>query len=174
MERPRTLVVHYSHGGHTRRLARAIGDALGADVEEIHDRVDRSGIFGFLRSGLEVLLGASTEIQRPKHDPADYDLVVVGSPVWVGSPSTPVRTWLWLERERLPALALFVTLGGVGSERAFAVMRDVAGKEPVATLAVREAETAGGAPRPRVAAFADVLLSTVRRGARRRKLRVVP
>lgn len=173
MERPRTLVVHYSHGGNTRRLARAIAEALGADVEEIHDRVDRSGIFGYLRSGLEVLLEVSTEIQRPRHDPADYDLVVVGSPVWVGSPSTPVRTYLWLERERLPVVAFFVTLGGVGSERALALMRGVAGKEPVATLAVREAEMSGGVPRPRVAAFAEALLGTVRRGPHRKKLRVV-
>jgi hypothetical protein len=171
MERPRTLVVHYSLGGNTRRLARAIAEALGADVEEIRERVDRRGIVGYLRCGIEVLLEASVEIERPKRDPADYDLVVVGSPVWVSSVSTPVRTYLWLERERLPAVAFFVTLGGMGSDRAFGLMREIAGKAPVATLAVREAELAGGVPHARVAAFVKRLGGSVRRGARRRKLR---
>lgn len=173
MPRPRALVVHYSRSGNTRRLGRAIAEALGADVEELHDTVDRGGIVGYLRCGLEVLLRASVEIHRPTYDPADYDLVVVGSPVWASSPSTPVRTYLWLERERLPRVAFFVTMGGSGAERAFGLMREIAGKAPAATLAVRQAEVSGGILRERVASFAKALAAGPRRRPRRRKLRVV-
>lgn len=173
MPRPRALVVHYSLGGSTRRVAGAIAEALGADVEELHDVADRRGIAGYLRCGLEVLLQASVELHPPRRDPADYDLVVVGSPVWVSSPSTPVRTYLWLERERLPAVAFFVTLGGSGAERALGLMRELAGKAPAATLAVRGAELGAGVPRERVAAFAKALARAPRRRARKRKLRVV-
>ena len=122
MERPRVLVVYYSLTGHTKRVAEALAKALGADLEELHDRTDRAGILGYLRCGVEVALGAMAAIDRPRHDPARYDLVVVGGPVWSASVSTPVRTFLWLERERLPSLAFFATLGGMGAQRAFGQM----------------------------------------------------
>ena len=174
MEPIRTLVVSYSRSGNTRRLARAIAKALGADHEEIQDRADRAGITGYLRCALEAFFEASTEIGPPRHDPADYDLVVVGTPVWATSVSSPVRTFLWLERQRLPAVGFFATLGGVGSEHAFGQMRGLAGKAPTSTLAIRENELARGVPAERVARFAEKLRAgAARRGGRRGKLRAV-
>ncbi|WP_242343451.1 flavodoxin family protein [Anaeromyxobacter terrae] len=171
MQRPSVLVVYFSRSGHTRRLAAAIARALGADLEEIRDRADRQGLTGFVRCELETILGVTNVIERPRHDPARYDLVVVGGPVWMASVSTPVRTFLWLERERLPKLAFFVTLGGIGSDRAFGQMRKLAGKAPLATLAVREGELADGVAPVRVRAFADALRAAVKTPARRRRSR---
>lgn len=171
MERARTLVVHYSRTGNTRRVGRAIAEALGADVEEIRDRTDRSGIPGFLRSALEALLRSFAPIDRPRRDPADYDLVVVGTPVWTGSVSSPVRTWLWLERDRLPAVAFFATVGGGGSERAFGQMREIAGKAPVATLSLSQRDLARGVPRERVADLVRRIAAARRRPRRGKRLR---
>lgn len=167
MERRSALVVHYSRTGHSRTLAEGIARALGADVEEIRDRTDRCGVAGWLRSGVEAALGASAEIDRPRHDPSRYELVVIGGPVWSGSVSPPVRTYLWLERERLPAVAFFASFGGVGAERALDQMAAVARRRPVATLAVRELETAAGVPRERIKAFA----AAARRRLERRRVR---
>lgn len=169
MSRPNVLVVYFSRSGHTKRLAAAIAHALGADLEEIRDRAERQGVTGYLRCELETILGATSAIERPRHDPSRYDLVVVGGPVWMADVSTPVRTFLWLERERLPHVAFFVTLGGFGSGRAFGKMRKLAGKAPSATLAIRESELANGALAERVRAFADALVARARAPARRRK-----
>jgi menaquinone-dependent protoporphyrinogen IX oxidase len=169
MDRRSVLVVYYSRTGHTRVLAEGIARALGADLEEIRDRTDRCGVAGYLRSGLEALLGASAEIERPRHDPGRYGLVVVGGPVWNASVSTPVRTYLWLERDRLPAVAFFASFGSVGADRALARMAAIGRRRPVATLAVRELETAAGVPRERIKAFA----AAVRRRLERRRARRV-
>jgi hypothetical protein len=169
MSRPNVLVVYFSRSGHTKRVAAAIAHALGADLEEIRDRADRQGVTGYLRCELETILGATSAIERPRHDPSRYDVVVVGGPVWMASPSTPVRTFLWLERERLPHVAFFVTLGGFGSDRAFGQMRRLAGKAPRATLAIRERELADGVPADRIGAFADALVARERAPTRRRK-----
>ncbi len=167
MNHPNVLVVYFSRTGHTRLLAEGIARALGADLEEIRDRTDRTGLLGWLRSAAETVLGVSTEIDRPRHDPARYEVVIVGGPVWGSSVSTPVRTYLWLERDRLPALALFASYGGVGVDRALAQMEAIARKRPVATAAFREIETAAGVPRERIKAFA----ASVRRGLERRRTR---
>jgi flavodoxin len=139
MSTMRALVVYYSRTGHTRTIAEALAPALGADVEELRDPTERRGVLGYLRSGLEATLGVLAPIDAPEHDPSSYDLVVIGGPVWGGVPS-PIRTYLWLERARLPRTAFFVTYGGFGAESVLEQMGALAGKKPVATLAVRERE----------------------------------
>ncbi len=167
MDHRNALVVYFSRSGHTRVLAEGIARALGADLEEIRDRTDRTGLLGWLRSGAETVLGVSAEIERPRRDPARYDLVIVGGPVWSASVCTPVRTYLWLERERLPALACFTSYGGFGAGHALSQMEAIARKRLLATAAFREIETAAGVPRERIKAFA----AAVRRGLERRRVR---
>ena len=153
----RVLVVHYSRTGNTRRVAGAIARALGADSEQIADRADRAGPLGYLRSALEAILGASTGIGPPGRDVAGYDLVVVGTPVWYASVSSPVRTWLRLVRRRLPEVAFFLTHGGMGAERVMSQMAALAGKRPAARLVVRRRDLESGADREKVEAFARSL-----------------
>jgi hypothetical protein len=168
MERPKVLVAYYSRTGNTKRLARALAAALDADVEEIHDPTDRSGVLGFLRSGVEAYAGVLAGVEHPRRDPADYDVVVVGTPVWAASVSSPVRTYLWHEQARLPHVAFAATLGARGEERAFEQMKALAGRAPIATLAVREGALAHGVPRDEVARFADAVVAGAHRPAHRR------
>jgi hypothetical protein len=171
MKRPHVLVAYYSRSGHTKRLARAIATALDADLEEIHDPTDRSGLLGYLRSGLEAYAGVLAGVEHPRRDPTDYDVVVVGTPVWSMSVSTPVRTYLWHERERLPQVAFAATLGGMGDERAFEQMKALAGRAPIATVAVRERALEHGPPRDEIARFAAAVLARARQPRQRRKAR---
>ena len=159
MPSARILVAYYSRSGHTRTLARAIATALHADVEEIRDRTDRSGILGYLRSGLEAWGGVLAGIEPPRRDPARYDVVIVGTPVWNMSLSSPVRTYLWSVRARLPRVAFVVTLGGAGEARTLAQMQAAAHRAPIAAIAVRERALARGAPRAEVARFAEEVLA---------------
>jgi flavodoxin len=171
MDKPKVLVAYYSRSGNTKRIARAIATALEADVEEIRDPTGRSGVLGYLRSGLEASASMLVALDHPRRDPADYDVVVVGTPVWAMSVSSPVRTYLWHERARLPSVAFFATLGGMGAERAFEQMKRVAGHTPIAALAVRESVAQHGAPRDEVTRFAEAVLTRSHASLRRRKAR---
>ncbi|ABC81518.1 hypothetical protein [Anaeromyxobacter dehalogenans] len=171
MDRPKVLVAYYSRSGHTRRIARAVAAALDADLEALHDPTDRAGVLGFLRSGAEALAGVLVPLERPRHDPATYGAVVIATPVWALSVSSPVRTYLWLARGRLPPVAFVATMGGRGADRAFEQMASVAGRAPVATLAVTEREAAGALPRPGIARLATAVLLRARRPTRRRRAR---
>jgi len=133
----KTLVVFFSRTGKVRRVAEAIADELGADVEEIVDTRDRRGPFGLLSAARDAVLRRAARIEEPAHDPADYDLVVIGTPVWAWSVSAPVRAYLQRERERLPEVAFFAVARGQGPARAVRVMGVLAGKEPRAGLPIR-------------------------------------
>ena len=78
---PRILVAYYTRSGHTKKLAESIATSLGADREQITDRVDRSGLLGYLRSGFEGSFERLVEIDPGVHDPKTYDLVIVGTPI---------------------------------------------------------------------------------------------
>jgi hypothetical protein len=82
---------------------------------------------------------------------------VIGTPVWAWSVSSPVRAYLTANKDRLPAVAFFCTLGGAGSETAFAQMQDIVGKAPRATCAITARDIAAGGEGAQVSAFARAL-----------------
>ena len=156
----KTLVVCYSRTGNTRMLARRIADAMNAEMEEITDRVNRRGILGYLRSGGAAWLRRRTEVLPMRNDPGAFDLVIVGSPTWSASLSSPVRTFLEDHAVDLPQVAFFCTMGGFGSERVFRQMQAACGRRPLATLARTERQLVSPDLSNAVDAFAAELRAT--------------
>lgn len=84
----KVLVVFYSRTGNTRALARQIAAAMNAKMEEITDRVNRNGIFGYLRSGNEAWFRQCVfQILPPSKDPGEYNLVISTDHEWPSPPA---------------------------------------------------------------------------------------
>ncbi len=159
----KALVVFFSRTGHTRQLAEEIGHASGWDVEELVDTRPRAGVLGYLRSAIDGALGRLTVLREPSAHPADYDLVVVGTPVWNASLSSPVRTWLAERRNGLPQVAFFATEGGSGAERVFRQMASVAGREPIGTYCATDRELARDGAQAHARRFVEALRADLAR-----------
>jgi multimeric flavodoxin WrbA len=54
------------------------------------------------------------EIDPASLQPRDYAVVVLGTPVWAGNMSSPVRAYINQHRAEIRNLALFCTQGGSG------------------------------------------------------------
>ena len=132
----KTLVVYYSRTGNTRKVAEACAERLGADIEEIVDRKNRSGPIGWLTAGRDAGRRSLTEIEEPTKDPSGYNIVVVGSPVWNDSVSTPVRTYIVKNSVSFSRLAIFCT-GDAEDNRALDEMEEIIGKVPLASMKLR-------------------------------------
>ena len=107
------LCIYYSRTGNTRKAMEEIAEALGAELVEITDGVDRSGTSGWLRSGMDAMR-KSTEPLKPfetERPLQDYRLVVVGSPVWAGRCSSVVRGFLKKYGGKITRAAYMVTRG---------------------------------------------------------------
>jgi len=133
----KTLVVYYSRTGNTKNIGEEIAAALKADVEELKDGKSRRGPIGFLMAGREAMKKVPVELEPLKHDPAAYDVVVVGTPVWASTVCSPVRTFLERNRAALKKVAWFCTSGGedpAGAEKAFAAMTEASGLTPATTM----------------------------------------
>jgi flavodoxin len=121
----KTLIVYYSRTGNARFVAETMATEMGADVEEIIDQRKRSGILGFLRGGSDARNGKETEIAPTKKAPADYDLIIVGSPIWASRPTPAITTYLKKNNLTGKKVAVFFTQGGkkpVGIDQTKALM----------------------------------------------------
>ena len=134
----KTLVVFYSRSGVTRLVAQAIASATGADIEEIRCLEAHEGPVGYGRSLYEVAFTRLPRIGELRLDPADYDRVVVGSPVWAGRLASPVTTFLKKHQSSIRSLASFITHGDPKKSYAdvFEFVERAAGQKCAPTLSV--------------------------------------
>lgn len=132
----RILVVCYSRTGHTRRVAEAIAQQCDADLDWIKDRVPRQGPVGYLRSASQAVLHRKPWIRPARHNPANYPLVIIGTPVWAGNIASPVRSYLSRYGDRCRRVAFFCTFGGAGADKVLADLQGLSQKRAVATLAL--------------------------------------
>jgi len=132
----KVLVIYYSRTKTTKKVAEALAEKLGADLEEVIDKKDRSGALGWLSAGRDATRRYLTDLEPAKKAAGDYDLVMIGTPIWSWNLSTPIRTYLSENKEVLNKIktALFCTMGGSGHERAGREMGGIIGREPAATL----------------------------------------
>lgn len=155
----RVLVIFYSRNGHTEQLALQLASLFDADTERIRDHTDRSGWLGYLRCALEALMGRTPRIRSCKYRPQDYDLVIIGTPVWFWNMASPVRSYIHRYRKRLTRVALLCTSGSSGASKVLDDMESLLGRPALARLAMQASQIGqGGEPH----AFVKELL---RRGA---------
>ena len=128
----RVLVVYFSQGSATKRVAVDLAFFLGADTERIIELKKRTGLFGFLSAGADSSMGKATPIETPARDPALYDRVVVCTPVWAWHLAPPVRTWLFKMRGRLPDCVYVVVSADTAPEKIVPMMEEASGKAPIA------------------------------------------
>jgi len=104
----KTLIVSYSLTGNNAMLARHLGGALGADVEEL---VVERGMGNFALA-LDAMFTRAPAIAAPGHDPADYDLIVCAGPIWMGKIASPIRSYVKHHASSLKRVAFICICGG--------------------------------------------------------------
>jgi flavodoxin len=148
-----TLVVYYSLTGNTKEVAEIIAVEMDAFLEPIIDSVKRKGFFGYMRSGYEGMRRKRSVIKKPEKHPDQFDLVIVGSPTWVGGMASPVRSYLANHPLKSAKLATFCTSGGPQNAKVLADMAALSGQTPVATLGLSQSDIESGAHKNKIDAF---------------------
>jgi len=164
----KVLIAYYSRTGVTRAAAEAIAAAMrqkeGLEVqsEEVVDTKPRKGALGYLAAGKDAMLKRQTVIAPVSANPADFDLLVAGTPVWAFTLATPVRTYLLVHGKSAKRVAFFCTMGGSGDKKTFKDAEAVCARVPVATMALLERHVKERNPEEflaKVADFADRLVA---------------
>jgi flavodoxin len=130
------MIIYYSLSGNTRQVAKALANTCNADIESIQDKKIRSGFSGILRTSYEALFSHCCEINDIRKDPSNYDLIILGTPVWMGKLSSPMRSYIIKEKSKFQKVAFFCTESSTGASTVFKTMAQLCAKQPIATLEV--------------------------------------
>ena len=105
------LCAYYRRTGNTEKLMQEIAADLNGELLKLDDGVDRSGLRGWLRSGLQAMSRRLPAVKPPETElPLSiYDLVIIGTPVWAGRCSSPVRSFLVEYGNELRRVAYVIT-----------------------------------------------------------------
>ncbi len=136
----KTLIVYFSRSGITRQAAQSIARMCDGNIDEIREAGDRLGVWGFLRSCYEALAKCQPSIAASTADPANYGLVIIGTPIWANHVASPVRSYIVSYRDRLRRVAFFCTSRHTPGDAVFAEMARLCEREPVATAGITAQE----------------------------------
>lgn len=151
----KTLVAYYSRTNITKKLALEIAEAVNADTEEIISKVNYAGKLGYVRAGKDGMTAKIIDLETLKHDPADYDLIYLGVPVWAGKAANPLISYIKQNEGKFSNVKFFATAGKSGFEGAFKQMEEFVGKSPLKTLALTTKEVKSGDYKNKLSSFLE-------------------
>lgn len=112
----KTAVVYFSLNGNTDFAAKKIAETLHADCVRLQPEkaYPDSGFRKFFWGGKSAVMGETPELTGQPFQLADYECVILGTPVWAGTFAPPLRTLIrenagkWGEKR----VAAFICSGG--------------------------------------------------------------
>ncbi len=156
------LIAFYSRTGITRRTAEDMAELMRqkgdeVELEELIDHKDRSGKIGYLAAAKDAMRKKETEIDEVKHRPADFDMVILGTPVWAGTIAPAIRTYLKSYGNEMPDVSFFCTHGGGGASKTFRVMEELSDCKPLAVTSIYDKDVKNKKHPDELKAFVDKL-----------------
>jgi flavodoxin len=110
----KAAVIYYSLDGNCTLIAEQIASQLKADLVKVEtrDTKKRSGFAKMFWGGSMVFSHKNPPIKPLTVDVNQYDLIILGVPVWAGSPAPPLASFLSQNKISGKKLGLFVCHGG--------------------------------------------------------------
>jgi flavodoxin len=113
----KTLIVYFSLSGNCAYITDLIKSETGADVIRLEtvDEKKREGFAKYFHGGRQTLFHAKPALKPYEVSVEKYDLIIIGTPVWAGSPVPALNTFLSETKISGKRLAFFCCcMGGKG------------------------------------------------------------
>jgi flavodoxin len=113
----KTLVIYYSYDGNSALVAEELKKAADADILELktEDEKVRTGFAKYFWGGKQVFTHAQPKLKPYTAVIEDYDRIIIGGPVWAGSPAPALRSFIAETKISGKKLGLFLChAGGLG------------------------------------------------------------
>jgi len=139
------LIVMYSRTGTSQRLARCLSQQQHWPLGEIRDaEAADSRPRGMWRCVLDSWRRREPPIRYEGPPPAEFDIVVTVSPIWVDRMAAPMRSFLSENRPHLRQLAVISVMRASGARHAVAEATRLTNRRPVADIAVTRRDVSNG------------------------------
>lgn len=90
------IVVYYSFEGNTKSIAEFLAKDLSADILEVkpNKEIKSKGFGKYFWGGRQVIMGKKPELKPLSKNLDEYDIILVGTPIWAGTYAPPIKTLL--------------------------------------------------------------------------------
>ena len=113
---PKILIVYYSLTGNTQFIAETLRDSIEADILELKPIKELKADSGtrFMWGGFQSTMKKKPKLMDFDINPLEYDLIILGTPVWAWNISPPMRSFLSMFDLTGKKLALWMCHAGDG------------------------------------------------------------
>jgi flavodoxin len=110
----KTAVIYFSYDGNCEMIGEQIHKTLNADILRLHLEDDkiRNGLAKYFWVGCQVMLHKNPALKPYSITIEAYELIIIGAPVWAGSPAPPLNTFLEQTKITGKKIALFCCHAG--------------------------------------------------------------
>ena len=132
----KTAIVYYSMHGNVRYVAEKTARELGADLIELIPvkAYPDKGAMQFIWGGSAVTFKKKPELEPYKFNVADYELVIIGTPVWASNFTPPLRTFFENNDLTGKKIAAIVTSAGGDSAKCHEAIKTAAKTDSLAAV----------------------------------------
>jgi flavodoxin len=137
----KTLVVYYSLEGNTKLIAQKLAEAVGADMLELKPKketVKPHSLSKYFWGGKQVMMKEKPELLPFDHNPEEYDLLFIGTPVWAWNFTPPLSTFLSSVKLADKKIALFCSHGGAKNKTLENMEAELPGNKIVGKIDFKE------------------------------------
>ncbi|MHC1722702.1 MAG: flavodoxin family protein [Aminipila sp.] len=121
----KSIVVFYSLEGNCKLIGNTIASTINSDVLELKLKkpVPIKGPMKFITGGRSAMRKASPELATIIPDLSDYELIIVGAPVWAGTFAPAIRTFASKAHIKDKKMAFFTCCASGPTEKCFTDMK---------------------------------------------------
>ena len=118
----KTLIVYYSMDGNTQYVADKVKEKVDSDTLRLVPKkaYNDKGMAKFFWGGKSALMAEQPELEDYSVDLSKYDRIVFGFPVWAGTVTPPIRTFISENKKALAGkrFSAYACMAGSGGEKA--------------------------------------------------------
>ena len=132
----KTAIVYYSMHGNVRYVSEKVAKELGADLIELVPvkAYPDKGAMQFIWGGSAVTFKKKPELEPYTFNASDYDLVIIGTPVWASNFTPPLRTFFEKNDLTGKKIAVIATSAGGDSAKCVEAVKAAATADSLAAV----------------------------------------
>jgi len=129
-------VVFYSLEGNTKFIAQNLAKEIGADILELKPEKEIPKIepLKHFWGGKQVVMKETPKLKKYDINLADYDTLIIGTPVWSFNFSPPIRTFLKENKIKNKKIILFCTSEGSKGKTFENLKKELKGNKIIAQI----------------------------------------
>jgi len=132
----KSIIIYYSLDGNVKLLSETMAPEIGADILPLRPKkAIKTGTFmKYFWGGRQVIMKSTPELEALTLNPNDYDLIIIGTPVWAANYTPAIRSFLLNNQISQKKIALFCSHESVPGKTLINLQAELSNNQIISTI----------------------------------------